>query len=848
MLAPLFLLAACVPAAAHEADPPPRSAPSPAPTERAVRLTGDEIRRRPRPSDPWSILRDVPGVVLDRVDVGGSETAQQSLVLSRGDAGAGVTWTLDGIDITDPAAPGFISFFPDAALAEGVEARTHTGDVRVRTPGVRVDIALPQPLERWTGGASLASSLGQSDNLPENLSGRPFFRSRTRDVREIAADAGGPLRRDRLWLWAGVAHRALEQDVFTEHEDRVSASSLVGKARLRVGRSHLSLLALRSEKVQDERDATLTAVPEARWRQSGPSHLLALDGRGTWAGLALTARVSALRGGFRLDPRGGTADATFEDFRGVVQRSYLAFETSRPRDEAALLASKAGRLGGFDHHMTAGLGYARSRVRTHSGWPGNGVLGIERRSVFFRAFALTGFALPTRDQDGHSVLDRLEAHVQDEARRGPLTVTGGLRVERAAGRTLASSVAANPEFPELLPAVTYGGSPARFRWVDVLPRLAATWDLGEGTSVGVSYAAFAAALGAGEIGFDDPVGREVASLTYYWLDRNGDGTVQAGELDLVRGRVGASGLDPANPAQPASPHTIDPGLRAPRTHAFSLGTRHSLGAWTGGVHVSWRRLVRPLWRPLRNLSLGDYVIRGAVTGEIHGEPYSVGYFAPASASLIVPGNGRILANREGYHQDAVTAEASAGGRWGRLRLDAWAAFTDWREYFPDRERAVQDPTPTESEPLRGGGAVASRPGGLGRGDVVANARFTGGATLRLALPWRLDATAIVHAREGFPIPYFQVADTGDPTGGGKAVLVAPRLDAFRLPALVMLDARLSRETRAGRGAVTAFVDAFNVLNTSATLQVVRDVELPALDRPREIVRPRLVRGGVSVRF
>ena len=31
---------------------------------------------------------------------------------------------------------------------------------------------------------------------------------------------------------------------------------------------------------------------------------------------------------------------------------------------------------------------------------------------------------------------------------------------------------------------------------------------------------------------------------------------------------------------------------------------------------------------------------------------------------------------------------------------------------------------------------------------------------------------IAHAREGFPIPYFQVADTGDPTGGAKAVLVA----------------------------------------------------------------------------
>jgi hypothetical protein len=847
MLASLLFLLVCGSPRSHEAVPA-KATPSPPPTDQVTRFTAEEIRARPRPSDPWSIVRDVPGVVLDRVDVGGSETAQQSLLISRGDAGAGATWTLDGVDITDPAAPGFVAFFPDASVAESVEARTHTGDVRVRTPGVQVAIALPQPLERWTGGASATTSVAQSDNLPEELSGRPFFRSRTRAAREITADAGGPLRRDRLWLWGGLARRSLEQDVFTEHQDRISATSFLGKARVRVGGSHVSLLALRSEKVQDERDATLTAASEARWRQSGPAHLLALEGRGAQRGFAFAARVSALRSGFRLEPRGGIDESTFEDFRGVVQRSYLAFETERPRDEASLEASTSRRFGGFDHRLAAGTGYARSRVWTHAGWPGNAVLGLERRTVFFRAFGLTGFAIPTRDQDGRSVHDRVEAHVQDEARRGALTVTGGLRIERLAGRNLPSVVAANPEFADLLPALAYGGGTSQFRWVDVLPRVAASWDLSEATSVGMSYAAFAAALGANEIGFDDPIGREVASLTYYWLDRNDDRTVQAGELDLVRGQVGSAGLDPGDPGAVTSPHVIDPTLRSPRTHALGVATRHAFGAWTGAVHVSWRRLVRPLWRPLRNLTLGDYVIRGAVAGEIRDEPYSVGYYAPASASLIVPGNGRVLANREGYRQDAITAEAVGGGIWTRVRFEAWAAFTDWREYFTDRERAVQDPTPLESEPLGDGGAVAARPGGLGRGDVVANARFTAGALVRVSLPFRLEATGVAHAREGFPIPYFVVADTGDPTGGGKAVLVSPRLDAFRLPALVLVDARLARAMGGARTTVTAFVDAFNLLNSAATLQVARDVDLPALDRPREIVRPRLIRGGVAVRF
>jgi hypothetical protein len=64
----------------------------------------------------------------------------------------------------------------------------------------------------------------------------------------------------------------------------------------------------------------------------------------------------------------------------------------------------------------------------------------------------------------------------------------------------------------------------------------------------------------------------------------------------------------------------------------------------------------------------------------------------------------------------------------------------------------------------------------------------------------------------------------------------------------VLDARLARGFRAGRGVLTAMVDVFNLLDAATTLQAARDVELPGFDRPREIVRPRLVRLGLEYRF
>jgi dipeptidyl aminopeptidase/acylaminoacyl peptidase len=64
-------------------------------------FSADDLQSVPRPTDPWSVLADVPGVVVDRVNVGGSDTAQQALLVSHGDNGTGAVWTIDGFDVTE---------------------------------------------------------------------------------------------------------------------------------------------------------------------------------------------------------------------------------------------------------------------------------------------------------------------------------------------------------------------------------------------------------------------------------------------------------------------------------------------------------------------------------------------------------------------------------------------------------------------------------------------------------------------------------------------------------------------------------------------------------------------------
>jgi hypothetical protein len=52
----------------------------------ATNFTQDELARVPNSRDPWALLRTVPGVSLDRVNIAGNETGQQSWLRRQGRA------------------------------------------------------------------------------------------------------------------------------------------------------------------------------------------------------------------------------------------------------------------------------------------------------------------------------------------------------------------------------------------------------------------------------------------------------------------------------------------------------------------------------------------------------------------------------------------------------------------------------------------------------------------------------------------------------------------------------------------------------------------------------------------
>ena len=67
----------------------------------ATTLTKEELAQVPQSRDPWAVLKTVPGVLVDRVNVAGNESGQQSGFVSKGSLASDTQWNLDGVVITD---------------------------------------------------------------------------------------------------------------------------------------------------------------------------------------------------------------------------------------------------------------------------------------------------------------------------------------------------------------------------------------------------------------------------------------------------------------------------------------------------------------------------------------------------------------------------------------------------------------------------------------------------------------------------------------------------------------------------------------------------------------------------
>ncbi len=834
-----------------------------------------ELEKIPSARDPWAVLQSTPGVLTDRINVGGNESGQQARYVGPGSSGQQAVWSLDGVVMTDMSALGSSPGYYDFDASEELQVTTGGSDATLATGGVVLNVVTKRGTNEWRGSARYMmmdestqsdlsldrGDLAQAGPWNGNHPQEPFTQgNRVERIVDQGAELGGPLVRDRLWIWGSYARPETDLLTIGDFSDRTTLVDWNAKLNAQIAAfNSATFFAWQSDKIENGRNAGPLRPQETTWDQSGfgdePTTWKVEDTQIFTSTFYLTGMYSRVNSGSQLVPEGGEA-LSYRDQDLRWHNSFLLQQSERPQEQGKLDASSFFNTGGLSHELKYGARYRTAESSSLLRWPGGGFemdLGGRRLLVL------------ARDANPQIKAEYTSVYLQDTLTVGNLTANAGLRWDRQTGENLASVARANLIVPELLPEGRYAGANAGFTWSDIAPRLGLTYTLGaeRKTLLRASYSRFADQLGTGTVGWLNPLG----GFSYrYFL------TTNAGGPTLERDEIGPEVLPPSpnvNPLtlQPLQSFDVDPDLGAPITDEVLLGVEHAfLPELVVGLNLNARRLTHMLETERLVFDTDDPFAAGFLdsVGRVHrrsdyvkqtttavapdGRTYTVHYWE------LRPGvstrNGFRLENGDREQEflgASLTFNKRLSNRWMMRGNVSWQ---DWTWKIPDGEN--EDPTDGIA-----GGVVDGTEVLQGSGNVFINGGWSyslnGMYQIAYDYPWGFNVAANLTGRQGYPLRYVNRvnrATISDSAGSGIDIPVQADPDAFRHPDIHVVDLRLEKEINfyVSEFELTLSVDVFNAFNESYVLQRQGVLARNNSDHVLEILSPRVYRFGVRLGF
>lgn len=850
-------------------------------TGTSTTIEEEELQLLPTARDPWVIMQQVPGVLIDRNNVGGNESGQQSVFVGKGTSMGQNTWNLDGVNITDTSQyAGFSPGYYDFDTVAEMQVATGGSDPSVRSAGVNLNIVTKRGTNEMRGSARYLTTDRdwQADpTVPSEATAYLARVNETDNVQDFGAELGGPLVADRLWFYAGYSEQNIKNLAAagpagrqTLYRDNTFLTNANLKLNAQVTRNNSAMLMYyESAKEKIGRSAGPTRPPETSWYQGhmeeGPlvgglpvfkiedTHMFGQN-------LYLTALYAKSNHTFFFEPLGGLEKDAWRDHLGVWHDTFVYYSSERPTTNARVDGSAYVSTAGINHELKFGFGFREAPTTSVSAWPGGGNFGL-----FFGNANNLALAYLMRDQVAKFGVETLDFYAGDTVIWGNLTVQGGLRLDMQSGANFASSVPANPLVPDLLPAVSFAGDDRELEWTSISPRIGATYAFGNSnrTLARAGYNRYADQMSGANLFAANPFPYAQA-VVYYWTDANGDKVVQRPEIRFDEGLYNWYGLDPANPAAPFSTTRIDYDMDVPTTDEFIIGAEHALfPQFTVGMNYTYRQMNGQVFamaektRGSGNLyTAADYVLAGTATGTLpSGDTYSVPYYKRVDG---VPApRYAFLTNRPGYSREYNGIELFVNKRMSnRWSMRANVAWNDWTQHLDNEWGTNGDPTRlqtpygcsscNDSSVVEGSGTQSGNKSG-----VFMNSRWSYVVTGVLDLPWQINMGVNVSGREGFPIPYHHGVSVNSTA---KNVLINDVGD-YRLDNTFNVDLRLAKSLSLIRGTgLVLSVDVFNATDERTVLQrqnrlysslTTRNV---AANRIMELQSPRVFRVGARLTF
>jgi len=770
------------------------------------------------------------------------------------------------------------------------------------TPGVALNMVTKRGTNEWRGSGRFiksddnwqANSGFDSGDLGRDIPGtarnetQPKISqgNRISSVQDWGAEAGGPIVKDRLWIWGSYGENKINLLTAQDFPDKTTLKSKNAKINGQITSSNSATgWYFDSDKVKIGRNASLQRPPETTWDQGHfgpkPTAWKLEDTQIFNSNVYLTGMYSKVNGGFSLIPEGGfdlgpqQVDSLYDISTGIWHNTYLGQTIVRPQTQYKADSSLFFNTGTLAHELKFGAGYRQAETTTLTRWPG---LGID-----FLYTPVGGTNVIALSRDGHQHWENkyTSVYAQDTLTAGSLTANICLRYDRQDPKNLSTNIEANQAVPDLLPAVSFPGNDPGFTWTSITPRLGLTYALGADrkTLLRASYSRFADQLG--------PLGSFVnptygASYIYnYYTDLNGDGHFEPNEMGGPAGNQWGSdfggGYNPVTHGVNLNAK-IDPNIDPPKTDEILLSAERAiLPEFVVGLDLTWRKYSDVINQ--QRLVFDDAVCAGGGS-----DPYSPACinnlgrvntgsdYVSTPVTLFMPdGTTRVLnvtglrdgvSSRGGYYYYnsdisnnykgvSLVANKRLANRWMMRGNVTWS---DWKWNVPGKE--VIDPYYNLDQRTPRDGQVVLQGSGTGSGafgNVFINSKwsYTVNGMYQVApdRPWGFNVAGNLTGRQGYPSEsFYRAGARAGLSGTATRTALVTNNDEFRNPNVHTLDLRLEKEFNFSEVGVTLGLDCFNVTNEGFVLQRQGRLNVGTTDWVTETLSPRIFRLGARLSF
>ena len=807
------------------------------------------LQEIPAGRDPWSTVAQMPGATVSTFDVGGNQSYQQSTMQVHGSTPGEQVFSFNGLDLNWPGANGgYTQFYTDHDSFDEFQVVADNGPASIPISGVYMNMVTKSGSNELHGQAAIYFASAFSEASPTGAaltSASPLVHDR-----DTSAGVGGPVIKDKWWLFGSYRRYDLREDVLSvraANGEPINDVNHQSNTALRSDwqlndKNRLSFVWLYNEENRFfRRDTSYQFVSaQAAWLQIEPAYILQV----LWTNQITNNFLLDVRAGynkevFPLAYEPGVTPTTFtkQDITLSTETGAAPFSFSNPAWVFKFAAGASYYKGNFAGTHNFKFGFEWGDNFNPYNYTING--GINAQYSNGVPLQVVAFDTPFHER---TYFRDTSLYLQDTwTVKRRLTISPGVLYQRFISYYPAQSTAPNLTFPQLFAPTKYPASGDLIDWNTASPRIGVAFDpTGRGNSVlRFSFGRYYKMEGTQIVELVNPVG--FAEQVYKWngaLNAQGFPTGWMSPANLI----GASGGITTH---------IDPNMKRPHTNEVSVSYEHQL--WhdlrvsAAYYYRSKKNLLglenldappsayspvtvlddgQPIVNPLTNQPLTLYNLN----------PANVGKFDTLVTNIP-------LLNNNAYNGVEFTAVKRMSHNWQLLSgFTIQRQLGEWGQGFEGYgDDAFSDDFNNPNY-------------NINRNNNYLNydATYVFKLDSTYQLPWKIGTSVNFQHYTGYPLQpteFLGGAGSGLTLNQGAQQIILERAGVLRLPAVNLLNLRVSKEFAiSDRFRLEPLIDLFNITNAMTTVSRVTTFGGTNYFDPTGTLNPFIARFGLRFNF